>query len=539
MEQSDLLHVRIFETVQHSPDRPAVEVAKQVWTYGKLFELAASLAATLDAAAAGVPRLTAVLASRSFTAYAGILAALLRGHAYVPISPSIPPLRVRKMLEQTEPGGLIVDRASEGILAQVLQGFERHLVIVCPDREDVSDLRQKWPTQRLLCRRDLLNSTAWKWPAVTPDDVAYVLFTSGSTGEPKGVKITHRNVARLADNLNSRYAITPADRICRLAEISFDPSVADIFTAWFSGAVLCCPVEPLTVNLPRFIVKKKISILHLVPSTAVSLQRLGMLKPNQFPNLRVTLFGGEALPVELARAWSAAAPQAILENVYGPTECTVDATAYRWDGKTGPAEAEDGIVPIGYPLPGFKLLVVDENLKEVLPGAKGELLLCGPQLAAGYLGDEARTAEAFVRPPGHDEVYYRTGDQVRRPLAGWPLVFHGRLDHQVKIFGMRIELGEIEAALRAVSGVLEVAVLGWPKTRTGVGNLVAFIGSASADVKAIEHDLRRRLPSVMVPGQIRALRQLPLNRNGKIDRRKLETILQRDACLPRAATTPP
>jgi amino acid adenylation domain-containing protein len=387
-------------------------------------------------------------------------------------------------------------------------------------------LKETWANARVLAARDLLKPTAWKCPHVEPDDLAYVLFTSGSTGEPKGVMVRHRNVTTLINTLIERHAITSADRISQLADLSFDPSVGDLFTAWLTGALLCCPTARLFLSLPAFIRDSGITVLQTVPSTGLVIQRLGALKPNHFPKLRVSLFGGEALPVALASQWSAAAPNSILENLYGPTECTVDATAYRWVDERGKAEAENGIVPIGDLLPGFGALVVDEHLNEVASGARGELLLSGPQVAAGYLGDPERTARSFIKMPGRSELFYRTGDLVRRSGNGKPFTFFGRLDHQVKVFGLRIELGEIEAALRRAAGVMDVAAMGWPIRDTGVGGIVGFVGKETLDPAVVRKQLTKILPAAMVPGEIRILSHLPLNSNGKIDRHKLRAMLE-------------
>lgn len=522
---SSPLHLRFLETVERFPDNVALEIGDQRWTYRQLRERAASLAATLDTHSGAGPRMTGIYGSRSFTAYAGVLAALMRGHAYVPLNPADPAERTRKLIQQTGIKAMIVDQKAEASLSGALRGCARDFTAIVPDRTDEPDLEPASSNTRLLTARDLSKPSAWKCPHVEPDDLAYVLFTSGSTGEPKGVMVRHRNAMLLVNTLIERHTITSADRISQLADLSFDPSVGDLFTAWLTGASLCCPTNRLFLSLPAFIRDGGITVLQAVPSTGLVIQRLGALKPGSFPKLRVSLFGGEAFPVALASQWSIAAPNSILENLYGPTECTVDATAYRWTEERGKAEAENGIVPIGDLLPGFGALVVDEHLNEVAPGDKGELLLSGPQVAAGYIGDPERTARTFINVQSRSELFYRTGDLVRRPLNDKPYTFFGRLDHQVKIFGLRIELGEIEAALRQVTGVMEVAAIGWPIRDTGVGGIVGFVGRESLDSAVVRQQLMKILPAALVPGEIRVLSNLPLNANGKVDRQRLLAML--------------
>ena len=236
-------------------------------------------------------------------------------------------------------------------------------------------------------------------------------------------------------------------------------------------------------------------------------------------------------------AWAQAAPNSTLENLYGPTELTVACAHYRWDRQVAAAESEMGIVPIGHPYPGMRALVAGEGMAEVKPGAEGELLMSGPQMTAGYWMDQERTAAAFVVPPGSEDVYYRTGDRVRRPVGDGPLKYLGRVDHQVKVLGHRVELGEIEAVVREESGLDGVVAVGWPLIETGCGGVEVFIeGSAGDDTgedqaasgeSALRKKLARRLPDYMVPKRYHFMEKLPLNVNGKYDRAALiKTLLQ-------------
>lgn len=524
------LHSGFLRAAQRFPGRPALEVEGRELSYSELRDRALALAATLEHEGPhdGIA-LTAVLAYRSATAFAGVLAALLRGHGYVPLNPGFPPERTRLMLKHSEAAALVVDRVSADRLPAVLEGAERALTIILPDHADVSELAELLPGHRLIGAPDLRPAEGFTPAEAHPQAVAYLMFTSGSTGAPKGVMVTHANVNHYVDVLSERYAVTEEDRFSQTAEMTFDNSVLDIFLAWQNGACVCCPSRKALISPGRYIRGSRITIWFSVPSTAIFMRRLNALKARSYPTLRFSMFAGEALPAEVCEAWLEAAPNTIVENLYGPTEVTVDCLVYRWDPATSPAECEHGIVPIGHSLPGMAALIVDSSLDEVAPGAEGELLVSGPQVSLGYLKDPERTAAAFVRPPGRDELHYRTGDLVRRPAAeGGPIPYLGRLDHQVQIFGERVELGEIEAALRAESHTDAVVAVGWPVTAVGASGIEAFVGDERADAEELRLRLRALLPGQMAPRRVHVLPELPLNDNGKFDRKALTRMLEQE-----------
>jgi non-ribosomal peptide synthetase component F len=329
------------------------------------------------------------------------------------------------------------------------------------------------------------------------------------------------NICHFIDAAVDRYAVTEHDRFSQMFELVFDLSLFDLFVAWERGACVCCPDQGDALLPARFIVESGISIWFSVPSLAVSMRRLGMLEAGLYPGLRISLFCGEALLTDIAEQWSTAAPNSVIENLYGPTEVTLACTWYHWDPRQSPAESEHGIVPIGDPFPGMTALVVDEDLREVPPGQSGELLMSGPQVVPGYWNDPQKTGNAFVIPPEKDTLYYRTGDLVRQPSSGQPLKYLGRIDQQIKIRGNRVELGEIEAVLRDAAGVDIVVAVGWPITPAGADGIVAFIGSSDVDLDHVRELAKRRLPPYMLPREIRLTDDIPLNPNGKIDRKAL------------------
>ena len=509
------------------PDRPALEVDDRTLTYRELFARAAAIAATLEreSPAAGAP-VTAVFAYRSVTAFAAVLGTLLRGHAYVALNRRFPPDRSRLMLERADARALVVDRASADQLDEVLD-VPHELLVVMPEHVDVAAYASRWPQHRFVGSADVVADAHWAPRPVAPDDIAYLIFTSGSTGTPKTVQVPHKHIRRYLEVMTERWGVTEEDRLSQTFDMTFDLSVNDMFVAWESGACLCCLPVGAVMKPGRFIRESRLTVWYAVPSVGLFMKRFGMLTPAAYPDLRLVLFCGEPLPVELAAAWAKAAPNAVVENVYGPTEVTITCAIYRFDAERTPGEAEFGVVPIGHMYPEMRGRVLDENLLEVAPGDVGELVLTGPQVTPGYWRDPERSAGVFVTLPGEGELSYRTGDRVRRPAAaGGPLTYLGRVDFQVKVSGHRVELGEVEDVLRQESGVDEVVVVGWPRTETGYAGLVAFVQARDLDVAAVRARMGERLPDYMVPREIELVTEMPLNVNGKFDRKALLSGLE-------------
>jgi amino acid adenylation domain-containing protein len=526
MQNRRLLYEGFLRSACEFPHRPALEVANCLVSYSDLRQKAFQLAATLHKhELSDQPALTAVFGYRSVTAFAGILAALLRGHGYVPLNRTFPPERTRLMLERSGCRALVVDKLSAAQLPGVLEGFSNKLLILMPDEPDPHEFAARWPQHEIIASSGLENGDDFAPVTSSPDDIAYLLFTSGSTGTPKGVMVSHHNIRHYVDCSVQRYGINEQDRCSQCFDMTFDLSAHDMFVTWDRGACLCCPSQKQLIHPGSFVTQSQLTTWFSVPSTAMFMKKLGTLKPGMYPELRLSLFCGEALPIALAADWAAAAPNSIVENIYGPTELTIACTAYRLNGET-PAECESDLVPIGEPFAGMDAMVVDEGLGEVAVGESGELLMSGPQTALGYWQDAEKTAKAFITPPGRHQRYYRTGDRVRRPAAGQPLVYLGRLDNQVKILGHRVELGEIEAQVRRASGTDAVVAIGWPVNPGGADGIEVFVQAETAPIDLIMKELKTALPPYMVPRNIRVLPRFPLNASGKFDRNAIRRLLQ-------------
>lgn len=515
-------------SVRRFPDRPALAIQGDQLTYRQLYDAAARVAATMQRGAEKRrldARLTGVFGHRSFAAFIGVLGALLRGDGYVPLNPIFPAARNRDMAVRARLDWIVVESASLPAFADMLDGLDADLNVVVPDSDDIAELRTRHPRHSYFTARDLAPAESWVKGEIDPNGVAYLLFTSGSTGQPKGVMVAHRNVTHFLNVMQQRYGLDENDRLSQTFDLTFDLSAFDMFMAWQAGACLCCPTQQEKLLPAKYIKSQGITVWFSVPSTAALMSKLRMLKPGNFPTIRYSLFCGEALPVDLAEAFQRAAPQSIVENLYGPTELTIACTVYRYDRATIGRDAHLGLIPIGAAYPGMTELVVDESLRPVAAGDAGELLMTGPQLSLGYLNDPSKTAAAFVTPPGQPAVYYRTGDRVRRRPGG-PLVYLGRIDNQIKVQGYRVELGEIEAVIREEAATEVAVALGYPAGPSGADGVVGFISKAGADLDGIRDRVRRRLPSYMQPGAIHHVDAFPLNANGKVDRKALVRALE-------------
>jgi len=502
----------LLDSARRHADRPALRAQTSALTYRELFERALAIAGVLVSNGIGPNERVAVLAQRTATIYCGLLAALLAGCTYVPLNTRFPKDRNIGILRASGAAALILDDHSAKALRGSGSDLSNELLVITPESEAAS-----FSASIRSVGRSQLPHISLEGGAVpetgSSDTFAYLMFTSGTTGAPKGVPISHGNLAAYFNALTAMIEIGPDDRLLQAVDLTFDLSAHDMFGAWLNGAELYSVPENAVILTPRIIAQYGITNCLLVPSTAARAAEQGLLKPGGMPSLRHSLFCGEALPVSVARAWNTAASNAKLYNFYGPTEATIQISCFPFD----PDQKLDfPIVPIGWQIEGSRVDVLDDAGKPVPDGESGEILLAGPQLTRGYWNAPHLDAEKFVTHGG--TRWYRTGDLGRRdPTYG--IVFGGRADRQVKIRGYRVELQEIEGILRRLTGRERVAVVAWPLL-TEAGNAdgcAAFICGGDIDAAALRTACRDAMPPYMIPVQIISLDELPLNANGKTD----------------------
>ena len=300
------LATAFLQSSERFADNAALSVGGQETNYEDLANRAKSLGATVGKTVPSADvELTAVFAYRSQTAYAGVLGALMAGHGYVPLNPTFPIDRTRLMLERSMCRSLIVDARSEPQLEKLLSGFPLPLVVICPDQNDVTELAKQLPNHQVIGAAELADAAEWKPRNIDVNSIAYLLFTSGSTGQPKGVMVSHANVLHYVDYVTKRYGIENSDRLSQTFDLTFDLSAHDLFVTWANGACLCVPTQKQMIKPGAFINDARLTAWFSVPSTAIFMRRLGELKPGLYPHLRLSLFCGEALPVDVVRDWSA------------------------------------------------------------------------------------------------------------------------------------------------------------------------------------------------------------------------------------------
>jgi len=517
------LHSGFLDHVELRPDAVCLDVDGTELTYSTLHAEARALAGALTEVVGRRPERVAVWSARGRVGYGGLLASLFSGATFVPLGPGYPVERTRAMLEQADVDAIVAEEAGLERLLEAVAALDVRPPILVPraEREPSFPRGVRGFGPRALERAPALD----RLPDLAADSAAYILFTSGSTGRPKGVPITHANILHYLDINQARYRITPEDRHSMTCDFTFDNCFFDVFMPWNAGARVC-PLGPLDqLTAPRFVDRHGITVWFSVPSIVALLGRGRGMKPGSMPTLRWSLFAGEALPLVSAEAWLEAAPASTVENLYGPTELSVDVTAYRFDPATSPAECVNGTVPIGTPYPDVHLLVLDEHDE---PAEEGALCVAGPQTFGGYWRDAERTAEVLFDAPDADGAvrrWYRTGDRVRRLPSG-SLLYLGRSDSQVQVLGSRVELGEIEAALREGTGVTLAAAVAWPMRGPTAEGIVAFVSGSSIDAAALRRSLQETLPPFSLPRRIEVLDRMPLNANGKIDRLALVARLE-------------
>ena len=497
------VHELFAEVAAQHPDAVAVEHGDRCLTYAELDALAGDWARRLRDLGVGPEARVATVLERSPELIVAWLATLKAGGAYVPLDPGFPEDRIERLL------------AGSGAVVVVTGGEERRDLAGCAVRTfNASLVRTAHPASSDLEAK------------VTPDSLAYVTYTSGSTGEPKGVAIPHRAVVRLVREAD--YArLREDDRVAHLSHVAFDAATFEVWGPLLNGGrvvILDRDTALAPARLAAALREHGVTVLFLTTALFNQVAQRVAEEPAACAGLRHLLTGGEAAdPARFRAVLSGGAPTQLI-HVYGPTECTTFAL---WEPVTAvPAGAAS--LPIGRPVANTRACLLDRAGEPVPPGVDGELCLGGDGLARGYLGRPDLTAERFVPDPlgGPGARLYRTGDRARMRLDG-RIDFLGRLDRQVKIRGFRVEPGEVEAALARCPGVRECAVV----TRSeGDGlRLVAYVVTeegAEVDPRAF---LRVRLPAAMIPADFVILPALPLTPSGKVDRRALPAPVADDS----------
>lgn len=503
------------EVVTTHREQPALRYATGNHSFGEIGAWVDSLATLLQRKGMRRGDVIAIGHEKKPLSFALMLAAIRLGIAYVNIDVASPVERTGRVLQVSAPSLLFYDDpAHEAEMQQLAQDQGCGLLHLTVDALPVcteEDRKQQREASLI----------------VDGATIAYIMFTSGSTGVPKGVAVTHQNVLHLISWGKERFNVTQRDNFANLSPMYFDNSVFDFYVGLFSGASLS-PIHRSLLSRPYelvpYVTSQACTVWFSVPSALMYLMAVKAIAPGTLSELRAIVFGGEGYPkVELKKLYDRFSPQAMLVNVYGPTECTCICSGHTLTSSD--FQQLEGLPTLGRLNPNFDHRILDEDDRDA---AEGELCLIGPNVAAGYFNDVDRTAAAFHTLTESNRFMkrmYRTGDLVKEDDQGL-LHFVGRKDNQIKHMGYRIELEEIEHALTRLPQVDQAAVV-YQRSQAAYGKLVAYVASGAQDLddRELLRALRQLVPDYMVPARLILMPSLPKNANGKVDRQHLRGLL--------------
>ena len=533
-----LLWHDVVDSAQRFPSRPAVACRKDVLTYEEMDRQSSHLAQALNTAGVGRGHRVGLYLDKSPRTIVAMLGVLKAGAAYVPIDPRAPVKRAAFIMTDCSVSALIGDGRRLSGLADAAGELPRLRAVIQTDTQagatpqTLGDRSYQWDE---LAAHEGKGSDAAAQGGVESDP-AYVLYTSGSTGNPKGVVSSHRNAISLVEWAVDTFAIGPNDRFSNHAPLHFALSVTDVYATLRAGACMVMvpdEVAPYPIELARWIDAERISIWYSVPSALILLLLHGDMGRFEYGALRTVLFAGEVFPLKYLRDLMARLPRARYYNIFGMTETNI--CTYYPVPPIPPEQTED--IPMGNACRNTEIFAVDAEGRLAPPGEEGELMVRGPTVMLGYWGLPEKNAQSLVTnplQPAYQERVFRTGNYVRLRRDGC-YEFLGRKDHQVKSRGYRIELGEIEQTLYQHDQIREAVVLALPDEEIGarlkavvVLNAVSGAPGSTQNIQTeLEKFCRDRLPAYMVPEEFLVREDLPRTSTGKANRVRLrEELLQ-------------
>jgi len=511
---------RLYNHKLYSQDLTAIKIDGRIISYGELVDKAMKVASGLVAVGAKKETI-GLVGQRKASSYIGLLGIIFAGCSFTPVNPKYNPTRIASILDKSKIRFLVGDYDDISMLEPALTNHIKASIL--PEGSGPDDSMFNW-----IGEHELTEFESLLIPVANGDlDLAYINYTSGSTGTPKGVLVSHGNVQSFLTNMSAIYQLKPGFRASQAFDLSFDPSVSDIFFTWMGLGTLCVLPEKEILIPSDFIQREGITFWNSVPSIANFMLKTGNLKPGSFPELSHSMFCGEQFPVEIAKAWRLAAPNSTIENLYGPTETTIYISRYPYSKLDEKKQYNNGIVPIGRPFLEHSVALIDDKNFKISDTRKGEIIFSGPQLTKGYLNDEEKTSQSFVKFDwdSSEKFWYKTGD-IGFFNSDGDLECIGRKDSQIKIAGRRIEIGEIESMLSKFESTKDVVVV---PIRDKAGVVVGCAGFILADISNPEiSDVRKQsktvLDSIFFPKRIFTLKDFPLTQSGKTDRKMLEAL---------------
>ena len=498
----------LYQTVQKFPDKPCVEDDQEVLSFEQFFFKASKLAEVLrQGNKTNQPVL--VYLPKNVSSIVSFGAILMSGNFYAPVDLRSPKKRLQAILENLIPYRVISTR-----------NFQKDLQELSLPEEKIIFLEQVIADTNSRSVEQLIANSRKTTDKIIDMDPCYVMHTSGSTGVPKGVVISHQGVIDYIEWAIPCLKVDENDIIGNQAPLYFDNSTLDIYLCWATGAKLNLIPEGLfafPVKLIEYMEEKKITFIFFVPSVLVNVSKMNLLRPDRLPALNKIVFAGEVMPTKHLAYWQENLHDRVFVNLYGPTEITVDCTYFIVDRKFEPHES----LPIGFPCHNSGVLILNDNGSLANNGEQGELCVRGSSLALGYWNDDEKSNKVFVQNPLQKNYFdriYRTGDIVYQNERE-EIIYVGRKDSQIKHMGNRIELGEIETAVMIMPDIDNCCAL-YNQAKQEI--TIFYEGKEEILVSDFRKSMADILPGYMIPRKIHYLETLPMNPNGKIDRKTLQ-----------------
>ena len=518
---AEILHNKL----QEFSDLKAIRINNNEITYADLNTNGLKVASLIDRLKIRKETI-GLVGQRNFTSYFAILGIIYSGCNYTPISLKSNENKILSILRDCKIKILVGSKKDIDKIEEILISNKNlHSV-----KYIIQDEQDKIEKGNFLLKFNFKNEKLLKAPIKSnAKDILYVLYTSGSTGKPKGVMVTNKNVLSYLNALSQIWHVKPGIKVSQFHEFNFDPHVDDLFFTWLNRGVSCVISEEELLIPYEFIKRENIEIWISVPTVFNFMLKLNLLKSNVFPSLKILRFGGEPFQKELADACRIAAPNADIENHYGPTEATINVSKYSYNGNEQ-MNFHNSILPIGKPHIGTTIRLIDKEQNLIKDGEIGEIVFKGNQISEGYLNDPIKTNLKFIRFSWDlsEAIWYRSGDLGFFNKDN-DLEILGRIDSQIKIGGKRIEIGEIEAAFNKYQKTRGIVIVPVKNKHNIVESLTAFTINKleNSDEKYIRNDITQHIEKTFIPKRIIFIENFPLTISGKINRKELEQMAKK------------
>ena len=513
----------IFDKLCEFPDLIGLRVGDKNFSYKQITKYSLQTASILKNLGAK-KEAVGLIGQRTASSYFGILGIIFSGCHYVPINLKYNLDKQLKIINDSKIRILVGSQEELEAFNAVLDEKSRESIdawVIPYGKMDFNN--EKWFSETSLAKIHVMDEPESQHVS----HLTYIMYTSGSTGHPKGVLVSQDNLLAWLKNMTELYCMDKEFNASQTYDLSFDLSVADIFFTFSNHGTLCVLNEKELLLPINYIAKNNIEFWSSVPTLINFMHKMGVLKPNIFPTIKRSIFCGEPMPRYLADAWKIAAPNSTVENLYGPTEATIWITRYIYEGLNDSEQFVNNNLPIGTPLQDHEVELIDANDKLIVDTSQGEIIYKGPQITLGYLNDQAKTDLAFTKFKWdqQESIWYKSGDIGCYNLNG-SLECLGRKDRQIKLGGRRVEVAEIELSLRSFPLLEDLVVVPMRDEDNTVLELIGFTMNTLSveELRAIKLNSQGDLEAIFFPKRVFKVEKFPVNTSGKLDRKKLIQI---------------